>query len=82
VLLACVAEFNRPALSDEAAREIEQLPAFYEQIGFDAWFAGAVSPHDANLMVAAALENPFLANNAREASEADLRALLAAAGAG
>jgi hypothetical protein len=31
-------------------------------------------------MLAAALENPFLANNARAAGEAELRALLAAAG--
>jgi alcohol dehydrogenase class IV len=82
VLLAFVAEFNRPALSDEAAREIEHLPAFYEQIGFEARFAGEVSADDAELMVAAALENPFLANNACGAGETELRALLAAAGAG
>jgi alcohol dehydrogenase class IV len=78
VLLPFVAEFNRPALSVEARREIDQLPAFYEQIGFDARFDDDV---DGGLMVAAALENPFLANNARDASESDLRALLAAAGA-
>jgi hypothetical protein len=46
---------------------------------FDARFTHEV---DGELMVAASLENPFLANNARQASEADLRALLAAAGAG
>ena len=32
-------------------------------------------------MVAAALDNPFRANNVRAASEAELRELLAAAGA-
>jgi alcohol dehydrogenase class IV len=79
VLLPFVAEFNRPALRDEVVREIEELPGFYERIGFNARFEGDVN---GALMVAAALENPFLANNARQASEADLRALLAAAGAG
>lgn len=79
VLLPHVAEFNRPALRDEALREIEELPGFYEQIGFDARFTDDV---DGELMVAAALENPFRANNARSASESDLRAVLAAAGAG
>jgi alcohol dehydrogenase class IV len=78
VLLPFVAEFNRPALRDQAAREIEELPAFYEQIGFEARFTDDV---DGELMVAAALENPFLDNNARQASGADLRALLTAAGA-
>jgi alcohol dehydrogenase class IV len=78
VLLPFVAEFNRSALRDEVAREVEELPAFYEQIGFEARFTDDVA---AELMVAAALENPFLANNARSAGEAELRALLAAAGA-
>ncbi len=40
-----------------------------------------MSADDAELMIAAALENPFWANNAREAGESELRALLAAAGA-
>lgn len=79
VLLPYVAEFNRPALRDSVAREIEELPGFYERIGFDARFTDGV---DGELMVAASLKNPFLANNARQASEADLRGLLAAAGAG
>jgi alcohol dehydrogenase class IV len=79
VLLPHVAEFNRPALRDEVVREIEELPGVYEQIGFNARFTDDV---DSELMVAAALENPFLTNNARAAGEAELRAVLAAAGAG
>jgi alcohol dehydrogenase class IV len=79
VLLPHVAEFNRPVLRDEVVREVDELPAFYERVGFEPRFAGQV---DDELMVAAALENPFRANNARSAGEAELRALLAAAGAG
>ena len=78
VLLPHVAEFNRTVLSEEAAAEIAHLPAFYEQIGFEARFEANVDPE---LMVTAALENPFLANNLRSAGEGELRALLDAPGA-
>jgi alcohol dehydrogenase class IV len=81
VLLPYVADFNRPALGDAQAREVAELPGFYEQIGFSPRFAPAeLSAADAELMIAAALENPFLANNARPAGESDLRAIMAAAG--
>lgn len=82
VLLPHVADYNRPALSDAAAREIAELSGFYEAIGFSPRFGdGELSAHDAQLMIDAALENPFLANNAREAGADELRAVMAAAGA-
>jgi alcohol dehydrogenase class IV len=82
VLLPWVAEFNGPALTDDVRREIATLGAFYEELGFDPRFsAGELSVADSELMISAALRNPFLANNRRSADEADLRRVLAAAGA-
>jgi alcohol dehydrogenase class IV len=82
VLLPHVAAFNEPVLCPEAAQEIAHLPDFYEEIGFTARFAdGELSGDDAELMVTAALANPFTANNRRPAREAEIRGLLAAAGA-
>jgi alcohol dehydrogenase class IV len=82
VLLPHVAAFNGPALAGEAAAEAARVDELYREIGFQARFAdGELSAGDAELMVAAALGNPFLANNARAAGEAELRALLAQAGA-
>jgi alcohol dehydrogenase class IV len=83
VLLPHVAAFNRPALEGRAAEEVGRVDELYREIGFAARFApGEVSTDDADLMVTAALGNPFLANNRREAGADDLRELLARAGAG
>ncbi|HEX3736953.1 MAG TPA: iron-containing alcohol dehydrogenase, partial [Solirubrobacterales bacterium] len=80
VLLPHVAAFNEPELSDPARREIEHLPALLAEVGFTARFKpGELDDEGAASMVAAALQNPFTANNLRPADEADLRALLAAA---
>jgi alcohol dehydrogenase class IV len=80
VLLPHVAAFNEPVLSDPARREIEQLPALLDEVGFTARFGpGELDDEGAASMVAAALQNPFTANNLRAADEADLRGLLAAA---
>lgn len=80
VLLPHVAEFNLPALAGAARAEVEQLPAFLDSVGFEPRFApGELDEAGAGAMVAAALENPFTANNLREAAEPDLRAILAAA---
>lgn len=82
VLLPHVARFNLPMVPGATAREIEELPAFYGAIGFSARFGeGELSAEGAEQMIAAALENPFRENNARPADEADLRAVMAAAGA-
>jgi len=71
VLLPHVARFNgAPAALDE----------LYAEIGFEARFrTGELSPADVDAMVAAAMSNPFRANNARDAGEGDLRAILASA---
>jgi alcohol dehydrogenase class IV len=80
VLLPYVAEFNEPALSDAARREIDHLPALLDEVGFEPRFKdGELSDDGAASMVAAALQNPFTANNLRTADEADLHVLLAAA---
>jgi alcohol dehydrogenase class IV len=82
VLLPHVASFNRDVLPAEALAELEALAGLYERIGFvPAFAAGELTAAGAELMVAAALANPFLANNRRAAGEPELRGLLAAAGA-
>jgi alcohol dehydrogenase class IV len=82
VLLPHVAAFNHEVLHDAAAAEIACLDGFYDQVGFTARFAQEdLSASDAELMVIAALGNPFSANNRRPVGEPDLRAVLAAAGA-
>jgi alcohol dehydrogenase class IV len=80
VLLPHVASFNEAALGDAARREIDHLPGLLDEVGFKARFApGELGDEGAASMVAAALQNPFTANNVREADESDLRDLLAAA---
>jgi alcohol dehydrogenase class IV len=79
VLLPHVAEFNLPLLGPAAASEVVRLPALLERIGFEPRFGPELDDAGAEAMVAAALENPFTANNLREATEPDLRAILAAA---
>lgn len=80
VLLPHVAAFNGPALADPARREIEHLPDLLEEVGFTARFGPEeLDDEGAASMVAAALQNPFTANNLRPAEESDLRNLLAAA---
>jgi len=82
VLLPYVADYNLPALNGRAAEHAGAVRELYAQIGFDAAFAdGELSRDDAELMVTAALANPFLPNNAREAGEPELRSLMAQAGA-
>jgi alcohol dehydrogenase class IV len=77
VLLPHVAAFNRPLLDPRAAAEADGLPALYERLGFDATFGpGEVSDEYADAMVAAALDNPFAANNRRAAASQDLQAIL------
>ena len=80
VLLPWVAAYNRPAVGSAVAAEIDALSALYSAIGFTPRFDG-LSAVDADAMVAAAMENPFRANNVRAASEAELREVLRAAGA-
>ena len=68
-----------------ARRRCRDRPArsLYREIGFRPRFeTGELPRSDAELMVAAAIGNPFSANNVREAGPDDLRALLALAGAG
>jgi alcohol dehydrogenase class IV len=80
VLLPHVAAFNEPLLSDPARREIDHLPDLLAKVGFEPRFApGELDDEGAASMVAAALQNPFTANNLRAADESDLRNLLAAA---
>jgi alcohol dehydrogenase class IV len=82
VLLPHVAAFNLPALRGPAADQAGRVDELYREIGFRARFErGEVSAGDAELMVTAALGNPFRANNRREADAEDLRALLVEAGA-
>jgi alcohol dehydrogenase class IV len=81
VLLPHVAAFNRSHVGAAAAGEIGELEALYQTIGFRAAFArDELSAGEGELMIAAGLSNPFRANNAREAGEAELRALLRSAG--
>ena len=83
VLLPHVAAFNRVVVAPATAAEIDRLGGLYDEIGVRSRFeAGELEAADAELMVAAAMSNPFRDNNRREAGPADLRALLAAAGAG
>ena len=71
VLLPHVARFNGVG---------EPLDELYDEIGFEARFRpGELSAADVDAMVAAAMSNPFRANNLRESSEDDLRAILARA---
>ena len=80
VLLRQVAAFNRPVLDEGAVAEVDGLAALYERLGLDAAFApGELSAEDAEAMIAAALDNPFAANNRRAAEADDLRAILDAA---
>jgi alcohol dehydrogenase class IV len=80
VLLPHVAAFNEPFLSDPARREIDRLPDLLAEVGFEPRFAPQeLDDEGAASMVAAALQNPFRANNLRPADESDLRDLLAAA---
>jgi alcohol dehydrogenase class IV len=82
ILLPHVAAFNRSAVGAQAASEIDALDALYRAIGFGTSFArDELSAHDGERMLAAAMSNPFRANNLRAAEESDLRALLARAGA-
>jgi alcohol dehydrogenase class IV len=82
VLLPHVADFNDSVLDEAAKREVANLPRLYERIGFTPAFGdGELSAADAELMIAAAMSNPFVANNRRSAGEAELRAVLAGAGA-
>lgn len=77
VLLAHVANFNRPLLRSAAEAEIAKLGALLAEVAFEPRFAPAeLSDADAEAMLAAALANPFTANNVRAAGEAELRALL------
>jgi alcohol dehydrogenase class IV len=71
VLLPHVARFNGAE---------EELDGLYAQIGFEARFRpGELSAQDVAAMVAAAMSNPFRANNVRESDETDLRTILARA---
>ena len=71
VLLPHVARFNGVG---------EPVDELYDEIGFEAHFRhGELSAADVDAMVAAAMSNPFRANNLRESSEDDLRAILARA---
>jgi alcohol dehydrogenase class IV len=82
VLLPPVASFNRDHVAPAVLAEIDELAPLYEAVGFVARFApGEVDRSHGELMVAAALSNPFRANNRREAGADELRAILAAAGA-
>jgi alcohol dehydrogenase class IV len=82
VLLPHVAEFNLPELSPRAAEVVGRLRPLYERIGFDPSFAaGELDGEQAEAMVGSALGNPFLENNRRPVSEADLRTILDHAGA-
>jgi alcohol dehydrogenase class IV len=82
VLLPHVAAFNAPRLRPEVLAEVAELEPFYDRIGVSATFAaGELSPDDAESMVVAALENPLRANNVVAAGDAQLRAVLARAGA-
>ncbi|MBM3777583.1 MAG: iron-containing alcohol dehydrogenase [Acidimicrobiia bacterium] len=82
VLLPHVATFNLPVVDREARREIEALDDLYRSLGIDArWRTGEPGTDAPARMVEAALDNPFRANNRREASEDDLLAILAATGA-
>jgi alcohol dehydrogenase class IV len=82
VLLPHVAEYNLPVLDPAAADEVARLPALMAQVDFQPRFAaGELAEADVEAMIAAALSNPFAENNRRPAGEADLRGLLAAAGA-
>ena len=81
ILLPHVAEFNRAVVGAQAASEIEALDALYRTIGFGTSFArDELSAGDGELMLVAAMGNPFRANNLRAAEESDLRTLLARAG--
>ena len=82
VLLPHVAAYNAPLLRPEVLVEIAELQPFYERIGAPTAFAdGELSAEGADSMVAAALENPLRGNNVVAAGEAELRDLLARAGA-
>jgi alcohol dehydrogenase class IV len=81
VLLPHVAAFNREHVAPAVAAEIDALGALYEAVGAPSRFApGELTGGDPELMVAAALGNPFRDNNRRVAGADELRELLGAAG--
>jgi alcohol dehydrogenase class IV len=82
VLLPHVAAFNRAVVPPAAIPYLDGLAELYDNLDFAAQFApGEVDEAAAQLMIDAALGNPFRLNNRRKADESDLRALLAEAGA-
>jgi alcohol dehydrogenase class IV len=79
VLLPHVAEFNRPVLTGEARAWIDRLPALYREVAFEPNFH--VEDAVADELLAAGRRHYLRTNNRRPASDADLRAILEAAGA-
>lgn len=82
VLLPHAVEFNRRVVDARARSRLDRVAELYERIGFAAAFEpGKLDARAAEHMVRAAMSNPFRTNDRRVASEADIRALLARAGA-
>jgi alcohol dehydrogenase class IV len=82
ILLPYVAAFNHDLMLPEGREIAAQLEGFYARIGFEAKFPpGTVGEAGIEAQVVASTGHPFRANNVREASDDDLRAILREAGA-
>jgi alcohol dehydrogenase len=82
VLLPHVAAFNDPVLRPEVRAEVVRLNTLYAHLGFTPRFAaGELAAEQVERIVAAVSGHQFQLNNGREATEADVRAILASAGA-
>ncbi|WP_436698786.1 iron-containing alcohol dehydrogenase family protein [Nocardioides sp. BYT-33-1] len=84
VLLPHVARFNTPVLAAETLALLPLVEELYDGLGLVASFAELGLPPgsvDGSRMLEASARNPFRANNLRPTTDADLIALLRAAGA-
>lgn len=77
IMLPYIAAFNRDYMDDVAVQLIDRLPAFLDDLGFKATFAGYDLPATAmDDMIAATVGHPFRENNVRRATDEELAELL------
>jgi alcohol dehydrogenase class IV len=80
VLLPWIAEFNRGALGRLALAQADRILPLYEQIGFEPVFGpGELADSDVASVIRVALDSPLHHNNARQATESELEAILSSA---
>jgi alcohol dehydrogenase class IV len=80
-LMLHVGAFNRQAMDERHRGYLDATAELFDRIGFDGRFTSGELAEDAGTaMAAASVSHPFRANNAREATDEDIIAILSAAG--